>query len=146
MFKKFDEKREALKKEKKLAKAYEVHKDDWEKSHPEVTTVLEDGTITTSRETYEGHENPEELAAFNKRQKRQKWLRRGGIVASIVGIAWSTVEVGKAIAGHKAEEEPEATAIDDEYPIEIDENGNELISHEELNNLGFELKEEEKAE
>lgn len=145
MLKKFDEKREALKKDKKLAKAYEVHKDDWEKSHGETTSVLEDGTVVTSKECYEGHEDPEELAAYKRVHKINKGKKIAGVAAAVGGAVLITVKVVKTIAGHKAEES-EATAIDDEYPIEIDENGNELISHEELNNLGFELKEEEKAE
>lgn len=146
MFKKFNEKKEALKKDKKLAAAYEVHKDDWEKSHGETTSVLEDGTVVTSKECYEGHENPEELAAYKRVQKINKGRTIAGVVAAIGGVAFVAGKVIETIARHKAEEEPEATAIDDEYPIEIDENGNELISHEELNNLGFELKEEEKTE
>lgn len=115
---------------KKLYKEWKKNKED-----DKFKIVLDNGD--TIYKTVDKHyePTPEEAEA-----KKKLWTTVGITVGTTAAVTAGVVTYKRVKSG-KADDEIKEVEGED-YSLELDENGNELITHEELNNLGFELKEE----
>ena len=119
---------------KKLYKEWKKNKES-----DQFKITLDNGDVIYKTVDKKYQPTPEEAEA-----KKKLWTTVG-ITVGTAGAVTAGVVTYKKVKGGKADDEIKEVDGED-YTIDLDENGNELITHEELNNLGFELKPEESTD